>query len=603
MAASYRRISLSIIVALLVGTSLFGCGDGTVNTNVDQSRSGDNGDNSAPQLSDQYFLVPAGETHLVGNVTESVTLKVFLYSKSTGDPVPNQNIAYSIVDAGTAQDATVSALNSTTNEQGAASVDLRLGASEGTVKVRAENDSSNSVDFTVDVTPLATGNIELSMVNTGASMMPLSDIDLRLYRAGDYTCAEFRPLTQRQDGELTTYVAGTPQETVHFDDLGVNQRYMITAVAKGDAGQIAGAGCIEDIGVQADQTTHKELPLQLIPLNPVGRYDVTSHWDFTHALEDSGTVGSTIVRVLNIFQNPGQALYDEFINLIQNFVGGLASGGLNLFLNVTGLDNMLINAINNAIAGNDTLRHIRDAGRDLRDVVANLEVHSELTIGKMSSDYEFRGTNNWLGITLYWRWNCDANSPPDCGAINIQADGNGDFGQLGVLSSEWTGRVVAYNQLQIDTHPLSLRYGRLIIYVLNQVIIPQITNGNAHSLSEAFTYWVCDGLVGAIANGSGQVCAPDPFNACFDAMGYCQSAVSTVFGFADMLVSNLEYDVGLRVGGQAKLVETTSDGFVDEITDGVFNGVMQNADLGQQQGSQVSADWTGTRIDFDTNNL
>src|SRR5699024_2775888 len=132
---------------------------------------------------------------------------------------------------------------------------------------------------------------------------------------------------------------------------------------------------------------------------------------------------------------------------------------------------------------NDALRRIRDAGRDLRDVVANLEVHSVLTISDVSMKYDLQGRDNWLGVTLYWRWNCDQNSPPDCGAINLVADSEGRLGELGLLSSEWTGRLGSYNQLQIDRHPINLRYGRLIIYVLNEVILPRITNDNAHSMS------------------------------------------------------------------------------------------------------------------------
>src|SRR5699024_6926330 len=139
-------------------------------------------------------------------------------------------------------------------------------------------------------------------------------------------------------------------------------------------------------------------------------------------------------------------------------------------------------------------------------VIANLEVHSELTIGKMSSNYEFRGTDNWLGITLYWRWNCDANSPPDCGAIELRADANGEIGSLGVLSSAWIGRIVAYNQLQIDRHPITLEYGRLIMYILNDVILPKLTDGNAHSMSEAFSYWVCNGIGTAITGSDGEIC-------------------------------------------------------------------------------------------------
>ena len=294
---------------------------------------------------------------------------------------------------------------------------------------------------------------------------------------------------------------------------------------------------------------------------PSGRYEVTSHWDFSQAVENSGPIGATIVRVLNVFQNPGQAIYDEIIQLINYAVGGIISGSIDTFLDLTGLDQKFQNMINNAVENNDALRRVRDAGRDVRDVIANLEVTSVLTIGKLSSSYEFNGTDNWLGITLYWRWNCPANAPPECGAIPLKVDGSEDIADLGILSTNWNGRVVAYDELQIDQHPITLRYGRLIIYILNEVILPQLTGGNAHSMSEAFAHWLgCDRIALSITGSDREVCALGACVYADDIEGFCESATGTLFGFADVLIKGLEFDVGLRVGGEAKLVETDSDG-------------------------------------------
>jgi hypothetical protein len=238
-------------------------------------------------------------------------------------------------------------------------------------------------------------------------------------------------------------------------------------------------------------------------------------------------------------------------------------------------------------------------------VVADLEVHSELTIGKLGSDYEFRGTDNWLGVTLYWRWNCDQNSPPDCGAIDLVADANGQLGSLGVVSSEWTGRVAAYNQLQIDQHPQTLRYGRLIMYILNDVIIPELTDGNANSLSDAFAYWIgCGSLASSITGSDGEIGALGATITDDQIENFCTNAVSTVFGFADLIVNNLEFDLGMRIGGEATMIETTSDGFVDLMEDGTYNGYIQSTDANTSgQGSPIEATWSAERIDSQTDNL
>lgn len=600
MAAFHRNVLVLLGILGLLVAPLWGCGDARVSTNVDQSRNTD--DRTVPRLSDEYFMVAAGANQLIGNVTETVPIKVYLYSKKTGEPIVDQTVAYEILGDSQGDGealATLSAFNGTTNADGGASINLRLGARPGMVSVRAAHQRSNAVDFQVDIRALETGNLELTLINTGQSIMDLRDIDVRLYRNGDVRCADFLPFEARDPGELSSVVVPNVHQKASFSELGTRERFLVTAVARGEMDQIAAAGCLDNIVVYPNEVRRQELLLQLVPLNPVGQYDAVSHWDFSQALADSGSVGSVIMSLLNVFDNPGQALYNAILSAVRNFVGGLISSGIDLVMNALNLDTMLINAINNAIESNDTLRKIRDAGRDLRDVVANLEVHSILTISRMSSKFDLRGTDNWLGITLYWRWNCNANSPPDCGAINLQVDPDGRIGELGILSSEWDGRLVAYNQLQIDRHPISLNYGRLIMYVLNEVILPQVTGGSAHSMGEAMDQWICGGLGRAVTGSDGEICVDlAVWRGCLydhQISGFCSSVIGTVFGLADLLVSNLELDIRFSVAGEGTVLETNSDGLVDVIRNGTFEGFIQNTNPGQGSASPITATWEATQ--------
>lgn len=584
------------LIWLLALMFVVSCGDSRVTGNTDLREEND----TSPRVSDDYFMVPAVDPHVTVNVTEQSPLQVFLYSKRTGEAVAGQTVSYEIIQA--SDGVTLSALSAPTGEDGSASVDIRTGAAQSTVIVRADHPSSNAVDFTVDIVPLTVGSLQITPVNTAPSIMDLSNVDVRLYRESEFSCDEFRPLFGQPDPVTmqSSPAAGTP---VTFDALGTREQFVVTGIARGPQGQVAAGGCMEGVSSIADQTRDVELLLQLIPLNPVGTYDVVSHWDFEDAIADSGTVGSIIVRVLALFENPGLAIYNEIINLVDALVGGIISGALDTFLDLTNLDQTFQNLINDFIADNEALTRIFQAGADVRDVIANLEVHSELTIGKLSSNYEFRGTDNWVGITLYWRWNCDANSAPDCGAIPLVMDSNGEIGQLGVLSSEWTGRIVAYDKLQIDTHTVSLRYGRLIIYVLEEIILPELTDGNANTLSDAFAYWIgCDRLAASITGSDGEVGALGATITDDQIESFCTSAVSTIFGFADLLVRALEFDLGLHLGGEGKLIELTSDGFVDRIEEGEFTGYMQSSDSSAPS-SPFTATWEATKRDLETNGL
>lgn len=599
-----RRVGLLAMVSLSL--CFVACGDSQVQTNTKLSDRKTDAPDNPPDFNAEFFLAANGSTSLSVNVGSRVPIEVFLYDKKNNNPVPEQSIEFEIVETA-ANDVGLTSKNGVTSTDGSASVDLRTGSETGVLKIKAKHPSANEVEFTISVDSLPTGEIEVKTINAAPSVIALKDIEVQLHDYDGYSCAEFRPLSQQPQG-MGLFVIPTEQDLVNFADVAVDKKYVVTAIARGPRGQRAAGGCVEDIRVDANDTSRVEVALQLIPINPVGRYKVTSNWDFTKALEDSGSIGSTIVRVLNVFQNPGQAIYDEIINLVKFAVGGVISGALNTFLNLTGLDDDFKALINNAIMNNSVLSNIFDAGRDVRDVVANLEVNSELVIGKLSSSYEFRGTDNWLGINLYWRRGCDANSPPDCGQIPITADSGSEFANLGVLSSNWMGRVVAYDQLQIDQHPITLRYGRLIIYVLNEVILPAVTNGNANSLSEAFAYWInCGGLATSVTGSDGKLCALGACIYATDIENFCSGTVSTLFGFADSLVRNLEFDIGLKVGGEAKLIEEDSDGFVDRMEEGTFTGYVtgssNNNGGNQMLTSPVTATWTAEKIDYNTTGL
>jgi hypothetical protein len=402
--------------ALAVLILLWGCTDGEVRSNVSEDvRIQD--DPGSPQSTDEYFLVPAGGTNLEVSISKIHPLDVFLYSKDTGVAVEGQTIDFEILETET-DEASLSARSATTDSEGRARVDLRAGGVLGSLQIAAEHPSSNRVVFQIEILPQESGGIRVQVKNTAPSIMPLSDIGVRVYSSSDFTCDEFRPLFNQPEPIAEAMLARIDQDT-QFDGLDTRSRYVVTGVARGVRGQVAAGACMDGLVVELDRNTDIELLLQLIPINPVGTYDVVSHWDFVDVVAESGTVGATLVRILNLFENPGRAIYDELINLVEALVGGIISGGIDLFLQLTSLDDRFEQMINDFIAGNDALSKIVDAGRDLRDVIANLEVRSELTIGKLSSNYEFRGTDNWHGVTLYWRWNCDENSPPECGAIDI----------------------------------------------------------------------------------------------------------------------------------------------------------------------------------------
>lgn len=589
------------------------------------------------QGGDDYRLVAAeGGTDVEVRAGAQIDLTVYLYDAQTNDAVSGEMIEFEVVDGPDEGMPGLQVGQVQTEDDGGATNQLVAQMVQERWQVRArmadESKSANVVDFQVTVVPDDIGRLDVEVVNASTGIMELTDVELYVYPSQQLTCDWFAPLAPTEE----TYVVEEfvpfledGLEVVTFDEIAAGQSYTATAVARGDEGQIAAGGCRENLHIEPDQTTETSLILQLIPLNPTGVYDVESFWDFEEALAESGAAGSTIVTVLGIAEDPGEAIYDVIIDQLANWLGGTLSSGLDTLLSATGLDETFQDWIDERIENSETLSQIVQGLKDLREVVTNLHVHSELSIGKLSQDFEFRGQDNWIGITLYWSYLCDqgADDPeyPECAEIELRS-GDEAFDELGTISSTWDGRVVNYNELQVDQHTIGLRYGRLILYVLEQIILPTVTDGEAESLEDGFNHFFgCDAIADFVSGNHDDLevdedaedaaeedanCVDDdgleepgrclPWTSlclCWStAYGWCSTAVSSVFGLADILLQGLEFDLGIQLGGEARLIEETSDGVVDRIDDGFYQGIITNADEGDDPiSSSFEALWSAER--------
>ncbi len=594
-----------ISAALLLALGLAACGDSTLQQrgvgqeqidpdpvgNNDSNNSVDN--NNSPDIPPPpegcCILIPAGgETRLSVPTFNPVELGVLMFSRETGAPVSNEVISFEVLDP--TGGVALTERQRATDAQGLSKVGFVAGSELREYVVRASTPQANSVEFFVTVEDAPTGDLHITYLNAGESVYEVSPIETKVFQGTVYVCDDFRPLSQLPDSAFQSEVRTASGEST-FENLSVEGTWTVVALGKGEFGQLVAVGCEDDVRIREDEITDVEVVLTLLPLNPVGRYRNVSNWDFTQALESTGNVGSTILQIFNAFENPGQFIYDQVINLVNSFVGSIIGGLVDAFLSVTGLDDVIADAINGFVEGNEFLSRIQRAGLDLRDMVTRLEVISTLTVGKIGSDYQIFGTDDWLGLAVYWRWNCEPNDPPECGRYEISIDPNSS---LNLVYGEWNGRVAAYNELQIYPHTVNLHYGRLIVYLLNEFILPALTDGQAHSLVDAILYWVgCDDLAYGITGSDGEICAVGVCIEADDIESVCNSAVRTVFGLGERLLENLEVESVLEMSGSARLVEMDGDQRVDEIVEGHYDGTINI----QGTRSPFTATFNATRLE------
>jgi hypothetical protein len=583
---------MRLLLAACVSLAFAACGDARLSSDGFDQSFGDDDDprrpgpgNGTPDRGDDDLLeeepftpppselgcvlIPAVAGDLFVGVESSITLGVYQYSLTTGEIEPGAPIEFGIVTGSV--DGRLSAQRVRTDADGKAEVRLTAGEISGTVTVRAISPCANSFDMEVEVLELPTGNVEVSFNYPFSDVYEVAPIYVDLFPSDEVVCADLLP-GERPTGSMLQLDAPTVDDSVLFNALDAATSYTLVVNGMGLAGERAAQGCRDSVVPREGDTLEVVVDLYLLPLDPVGDYDVLSKWDFRDALAESGPAGAIIVDILDIFEDPGAGLLEFLLDLVEDFVGGLIGGVIDFFLDITGLGDVIADAINDVIESSPFLSDIVTIGRDLRAIVAELEVISKMNIGKLGSNFEVFGVDNWIGLSLYWRLDCEPTDPPDCGRIPIILD----TVDLGLLRGEWTGRVLGYNRLDIDRHPVDFNYGRLILYVLEYLVLPAITGDPAPVTLEDLLASIinCDGLGDAIAGGSGRCrCA---LGACIcdaDVESFCEGFISLTFGgILRTFIDALSFDSVLNIRGSCNLVNNNEIIDVDALIEGNYVG-------------------------------
>jgi hypothetical protein len=435
---------------------------------------------------------------------------------------------------------------------------------------------------------LPNGNLSFNIINSAASVMPLKPFDVKLYYTKDLACRFFNPLNMPPD-EIVFATAQKDGDKVVFERLLTGYPYTAVGVAYGPNGQIAAKACIDQIETMPDTTTELDLIFQLIPLNPVGTYRVRSYFDFGDAIAGTGAVGEWLVRIFDGFDNPGKLLYDLILDdVCSAFIPGILCDAIDLISGVTGLRDDIQNFITDLVMSSKTGCSIVRAGCDVRGTIRTLEVLSTLYMSKLGADFRILGTTNFTGLAFYWRFNCTINDPPDCGRLELDYSAMLD---LQLVSGDWEGTVTGYDKLVIGNHGVDLRYGKLIVYIINQVILPAIAGG-ATTFQAALEHWFnCDAFANWLS-GIELFGASLSYDASYGVCSGALGLLGNLLGFGTALLSLQEFSSVMNMNGEVTFVENTGDFLVDELVKGTWAGTLS---FGSGT-SAITGVWTGCRI-------
>lgn len=597
------------LLAVAVGLVLGGCGDtktiatgggpppevGAGKADADASSGGPSTDASSetPGGSDELGreIVLQHDTSEPVSVTrdEQLLLRAKVIDYEAAGPASDVPVAYQIIDGPEQGDASLSTQQVLSNEQGEVGVTFLAGTTtDVTYTVRLNAPEASAVTLDVRVEPRPRGDLRVQLDYEGP--IDLKNLEVRLYPSS-VSCSSFNAVDLPPDplGAKTVLGLGLSSSPV-FEDLLASQTYTVVAVGESPEGSLAGAGCLDGIAVPGEGEQEVTLTMYLLTLNPTGVYDSASRFDFTGAIP--GQVGELVDQVTTLFNDPGDFFIEQIKNLVANYVGELATD------TVFGLfEDELTEVITNWMLNQspDWLQDVFIVGQDLTQVVHDLELHATLKISKLQSDYSVQGVFEWDGIVLRWSCGCDGcpeeGAPgydPSCAEYEFGLDDlqNTEF-PLDLVEGQFLAQIQDFDRLNVQNHVIELNYGKLIIFALNEILLPAITGED--SIEDALASVVdCD----SIAEGISDSILGDLGLSESNVKTFCQDSVSTIAAPATAILSELAVDSSLRLEGHARLVDDDADLIVERIIDGEFVGHIES---NGQQGDEFDATWEAER--------
>ncbi|MCA9537453.1 MAG: hypothetical protein KC620_01115, partial [Myxococcales bacterium] len=372
-------------------------------------------------------------------------------------------------------------------------------------------------------------------------------------------------------------------------------------VARGritDTNVLAAGGCVGDLRIRAGERLDVQVMLNTLPLNPAGVYTVSNNFDFTDAIP--GTLGDVIRGLVRFFGD--QHHEREIAGLIFDLIEGLARdaagiiGELVVDLVRQWVEDDLNRIINDYIDrdGPDWLRDFFTIGSDLISIVSNMEVISQMRLDKPRRDGTFNGSQNWIGLAFYWRLPCEGNPDPDCGRYAFTMDDIAAGGEgVELVFGQFDGRIHSYDQGVIYPHTMDLQYGRLILFVLNNLILPVIANG-AHNLRDGLLNMAnCPGFADGITGGRSHLRLGGinivSRNTIED---WCVTIMTVAGDAANAIIGRLRIDTRMTLEGTMTFVEESDDLRVDRMVDGLWTGTIRT---NEDEGPPFDGWFEGTR--------
>ncbi len=472
------------------------------------------------------------------------------------------------------------------------------------------------VSVRIKILAFECGSLRVDFAYNGVIEFPLRDIEVFVVPA-TYQCGKHivPGSTVPEDKIIASRTAPGVTSTVTFDCLPAGTYYTVFARAgAGDLTCTAAGACSRTLVIMPNQTDEMTLEFSEVTFQAAGRYNAVDHFNFepliemcaggetsiidcvTSGSEDVGkTVCCAIQEMVKLFNTPGSTVVDLLFDALKLWISPAIIEAVEAIIG-----GPLKDFLNTLIAGwaQDTpwLAAFLTAGDDLTQIISHLELESELLLEKQGNDFTVQGTHYWHAINLYWRMNCPAegepNYDPECGKysldmLDIQQVPE-DF-PMELLEGVFIADVMNFNWLSLRQHEIALSYGKLVLWAINDIFIPEISGDQAHSIEELARLWLdCKGLAAGDLGDYWEQAGGDRS----DVENTCNSIVTTLINPLDDIVGRLSLSTTLTLTGNGRMIDDNCDAIIDRIVDGTYIGFVES----NSQQASITGDWSAERI-------
>ncbi|HAN31094.1 MAG TPA: hypothetical protein DCQ06_05800 [Myxococcales bacterium] len=473
-------------------------------------------------------------------------------------------------------------------------------------KVKIACEVAEPVFVRIDVTDTPKGAIRVSMKYD--NQVAINQVTVRLMPM-PFTCASFKPVYP--PAGFIGSKSGFLNDKLTFEGLPADKKYGVYLIAKDPANHLVAAGCADGVLVLKNQTTEVTVTVNTLALQASGPYTMVNKFDFTGAIP--GQLGEILDTAVKVFYEPGSFVISQVKNLIKQILPSIiVDAAFSLF------EDALAKAVTNWLL-NSSPKWLQDffgIGQDVLQIVKKLEMLGLLKIFKVSNDFFVKGEINFTGLNLYWKLGCDKSKPnyDTCGKVNCdankpnyatcatfdvsQASNDPNF-PLDLIAGTLTGAISAQTQLTIDSSSIKLNYGKLILFVLTNVVLKQLTGETtfAGAMSKLVN---CAGIAKGISQSIlGKLGLKEK-----TVKNACDSAVALLVYPLEQLLGGLSLDSNLMLQGSGTLVDDKpgvtqgkdwiGDLKVDRIEKGLWTGTIVSG----SPGKPFKGTWNATRKDF-----